>query len=98
LLTPAPLTRGTRGSPFYSACLSLRAASRTPTPWLTAFNRFFVANSGLHHFRCGSAVVCYALRNQHSRVTRQQNSLNDTAHRVARRSPGNDLYYQAFTT
>ena len=86
-LTPGPLTRGTRGSPFYSACLSLRAASRTPTPWLTAFNRFFVANSGLHHFSYGSAVVSYALRNQHSRVTRQQNSLNDAARRVARRSP-----------
>ena len=86
-LTPGPSTRGMRGSPFYSACLSLRAASRTPTPWLTAFNRFFVTNSGLHHFRSGSAVVYYALRDQHSRVTRQQNSLNDTAHRVARRSP-----------
>ena len=86
-LTPAHLTRGIRASPFYSARLSLRAASYTPTPWLTAFNRFFVANSGLHHFRCGSAVISYALRNQHSRVTRQQNFLYDAAHRVACRSP-----------
>ena len=86
-LTPDHLSRGMRGSPFYSACLYLRAASRTPAPWLTAFNRFFVANSGLHHFRYGSAVVSYAFRNQHNRVTRQQNSLNVAAHRFACHSP-----------
>jgi hypothetical protein len=86
-LTPSHLTRGMRGSPIYSARLSLRATSHTPTPWQTAFGRFFVANSGLHHFRCGSAVVYLALRNRQGRVTRQQIFLYDAARRVARRSP-----------
>ena len=86
-LTPGHSTRGMRGSPLYSACLYLRAASRTPTPWTTALNRFFVANSGLHPLCWGSADVCYAFRNQHSSVTRQQNSLHVAARRFARRSP-----------
>ena len=86
-LTPRLLTRGMRGSPIYSTRLSLRAASRTPTPWTTALNRFYVASYGLRLIRSGSAVANYALRNQHSRVTRQQTFLNDAARRIACRPP-----------
>ena len=84
--TPHLLTRGMRGSPIYSACLSLRATSRAPTPLATALVRSFAANSGLRLIRTGSAGVTHALQNQHGRVTRQPNFLHDAARRVAGRS------------
>ena len=85
-LTPGHLSRGMRGSPIYSACLSLRATSRAPTPLAAALVRSFAANSGLRLIRTGSAGVTHALQNQHGRVTRQPNFLNDAARRVAGRS------------
>jgi len=79
--------RAKRGSPIYSAHLSLRATSRTPMSRTTAPDRFFVAHPGLHPLCWGSAAISYAFRIQHSCVTRQQNALYVAAHRFACRSP-----------
>ena len=41
---------GSRGSPIYSACLSLRAVFHTPLDRKGAFDRFFPSRIGLHQF------------------------------------------------
>ena len=44
-----------RGSPIYSACLSLRAVFHTPLDRKGAFDRFFPSRIGLRQFCNGSA-------------------------------------------
>ena len=46
---------GSRASPLYSVCLSLRATFRTPAFRMAAPDCSFTIRSGLHHLRTGSA-------------------------------------------
>jgi hypothetical protein len=47
-----------RGSPIYSACLSLRADFHTPLDQEGALDRFFPSRIGLHQFRSVLASKC----------------------------------------
>jgi hypothetical protein len=74
--------RRTRGSPIYSACLSLRAVFRTPVDPAIAADCYFTADTDLHPIRTGSVSTSRAFRFQRGGVTRLQSSLNATARRL----------------
>jgi hypothetical protein len=74
--------RRTRGSPIYSACLSLRAVFRTPVDPAAALDCYLTADTELHPFRRGSLSTSRAFRYLRVRVTGLQSSLNATARRL----------------
>ena len=74
--------RRTRGSPIYSACLSLRAVFRTPVDPAVAFDCSFTADTDLDHLCTGSVSTSRAFRSQRGSVTRLQSSLYATARRL----------------
>ena len=58
-LSPSVFSRvSPRGSPIYSACLSLRAVFHTPLDREGAFDRFFPSRVGFRQFRNVSASKC----------------------------------------
>jgi len=61
---PSLLAVSSRGSPIYSACLSIRAVLRTPAVSAAANDCSFTAVSGLHLLCRGSAPLSPALLGQ----------------------------------
>ena len=88
-----------RGSPIYSARLSLRAVFPTPLDQEGAFDRFFPSRVDLRQFRNGSASkIFHAIRFHVVGFTRLQSSLHVTARQVCSPCIGQDFYSRAFTS
>ena len=87
-----------RGSPIYSARLSLRAVFHTPLDREGAYDRFFPSRVGLRQFRSVSASkVFHAIRFDVGGLTRLQSSLHVTARQVGLPCIGQDFYARACT-
>ena len=76
-----------RASPLYSACLYLRAASRTPVDPAFALDCSFNTGTGFRPISKGSTSTSPARRFSRGSVTRLQSSLYVTARRFACPSP-----------
>jgi hypothetical protein len=86
-----------RGSPIYSACLSLRAVFHTPLDRESALDRFFPSRNGLHQFRNVSASKIPRNPIRRGALTRLQSSLHVTARQVCSPCIGQDFYARACT-
>ena len=87
-----------RGSPIYSAHLSLRAVFYTPLDREGALDRFFPSRVDLRQFRNVSASKRFhAIRFHVVGLTRLQSSLHVTARQVCWPCIGQDFYARAFT-
>jgi len=88
-----------RGSPIYSAHLSLRAVFYTPLDQEGALDRFFPSRVDLRQFRNVSASkISHAIRFDVGAFTRLQSSLHVTARQVCWPCIGQDFYARAFTS